>query len=58
MKQKHGDKLVFFIKPGANASYKNTINILDEMVMNEISKYNMVKLSPEEESIAREKINK
>lgn len=38
--------LVIVIKPGAEATYKNTVDILDEMTISDIKRYAMVDLFP------------
>ncbi|NII29510.1 hypothetical protein HB364_30805 [Pseudoflavitalea sp. X16] len=47
-KKKTDGKMVVLIKPHASATYKNTVDILDEMTINEIKKYALVDLSDEE----------
>lgn len=42
------DDLFIIIKPDPDATYKNTVDVLDEMNINDISKYAMVDASPEE----------
>lgn len=42
------DDLVMIIKPTQDATYKNTVDILDEMTINEIKRYAMVDISPQE----------
>ena len=39
------DDLVIVIKPGAEATYKDVVNILDEMTINDIKRYAMVDIS-------------
>ena len=39
---------VVVIKPTVDASYKNTVNILDEMTIDNIHRYAMVDISPDE----------
>lgn len=39
---------VVIIKPDADATYKNTVDILDEMTINRVRTYAMVKVGPEE----------
>ncbi|MFI5130326.1 MAG: ExbD/TolR family protein [Chitinophagales bacterium] len=41
--------LVIVIKPTASASYSNTVDILDEMTINNIKRFAMVKVTKEEE---------
>jgi len=36
------------IKPTVDATYKNTVNILDEMTIDDIHRYAMVDISPQE----------
>ncbi len=42
------DDLVIIIKPSEDATYKNTVDILDEMTISEIKRYAMVDISPVE----------
>jgi biopolymer transport protein ExbD len=42
------DKLVVIIKPDQDATYKNTVDMLDEMTINAIDKYAMVTIRPDE----------
>lgn len=42
------EDLVMIIKPTADATYKNTVDILDEMTINEIKRYAMVDISDTE----------
>ncbi len=47
-------KFVIIIKPAEGASYRNTVDILDEMTINDVKRYTMVDISPKEkELIAR-----
>jgi len=50
---------VVVLKPTQDASYKNTVNILDEMTIDAVKRYAMVDISPVEYSIiqATEKAN-
>lgn len=41
-------ELIVLIKPGANSSYKNVINSLDEMLINGVSRYMIADLEGEE----------
>lgn len=43
-KSTNPDDFVVIIKPGPNATYKNTVDILDEMAINEVKRYAMVDL--------------
>jgi len=42
------DSLIVIIKPSEEATYKNSVDILDEMTINEIIRYEMVDLTKEE----------
>ena len=42
------EDLVMIIKPSEEATYKNTVDILDEMTISEIKRYAMVDISPQE----------
>ena len=42
------DSLIVIIKPSGEATYKNSVDILDEMTINEIIRYEMVDLTKEE----------
>jgi biopolymer transport protein ExbD len=44
-----GDSLVVFIKASGDASYKNVVDILDEMTVSNIKRYALIELSTEEE---------
>ena len=55
-KQSAGDQnLVVVIKPAEGASYKNTVDILDEMTINDVKRYAMVDISPAEVEIIKNK---
>jgi biopolymer transport protein ExbD len=43
-KNTNPEDFVVIIKPGPNATYKNTVDILDEMAINEVKRYAMVDL--------------
>jgi biopolymer transport protein ExbD len=43
--------LVVVIKPAADATYKNTVDILDEMTINNVKRYAMVKLADTEKQL-------
>ena len=43
--------LVVVIKPDDDATYKNTVDILDEMTINEIKRFAMVDLFPDEKTL-------
>jgi biopolymer transport protein ExbD len=50
----NAEDLVIVIKPGKEATYKNTVDILDEMTINEVKRFALVDISQvEEELIAR-----
>ena len=42
------DSLIVIIKPSKEAMYKNSVDVLDEMIINKISRYEMVNLTKEE----------
>jgi biopolymer transport protein ExbD len=42
------DDLVVVIKPNEEATYKNTVDILDEMAINEIKRFALVDITPNE----------
>jgi len=42
------DDLVVVIKPNDEATYKNTVDILDEMTINEIKRFALVDITPQE----------
>ena len=44
---------VVVIKPGPEASYKNTVDILDEMTINDVKRYAMVDIFPQELQLIR-----
>ncbi|HZK64803.1 MAG TPA: biopolymer transporter ExbD [Puia sp.] len=39
---------MIILKPGPESSYRNTINILDEMTINTVKRYALVDISPDE----------
>jgi biopolymer transport protein ExbD len=45
------EDLVIVIKPGKEATYKNTVDILDEMTINEVKRFALVDISPVEEQL-------
>ncbi|TDW99277.1 ExbD/TolR family protein [Dinghuibacter silviterrae] len=48
------DKLVVIIKPDQDATYKDAVDLLDEMTINEIGKYAMVTVRPDEYSLVQQ----
>ena len=42
------DRDFVIIKPDQDATYKNTVDILDEMTINQVRTYAMVKILPQE----------
>ena len=47
------DSLVVVIKPSEKASYKATVDILDQMTINHIEKYSMIDLNKEEKEFLK-----
>jgi hypothetical protein len=52
-KSTNPEDLVMIIKPSEEATYKNTVDILDEMAIAEIKRYAMVDISPQEFELVR-----
>jgi biopolymer transport protein ExbD len=48
------DKLVVIIKPDQDATYKDTVDLLDEMTINDIKKYAMVSVRPDEYALVQQ----
>ena len=44
---------VVVIKPDNDATYKNTVDMLDEMTINDVKRYAMVDISPVEYSLVQ-----
>jgi biopolymer transport protein ExbD len=44
---------VVVIKPNPESTYKNTVDILDEMAINEVERYAMVDISPDENMLIK-----
>ncbi len=42
------DDLYIIIKPDKDATYKNAVDVLDEMTINDIKRYSMIDTTPEE----------
>ena len=49
------DSLIVIIKPSKEATYKNSVDVLDEMTINKISRYEMIDLSKEEKEFLPKK---
>ncbi|RYY22204.1 MAG: biopolymer transporter ExbD [Chitinophagaceae bacterium] len=47
--------LMLIIKPTAGASYRNVVDVLDEVAINEVKHYAMSDLYPEEEAVVSER---
>ena len=54
-KSTSADDLFIIIKPGVDATYKNAVDILDEMNINDIPRYAMVNLSEQEHEIIQQR---
>jgi biopolymer transport protein ExbD len=52
-KSTNPEDLVMIIKPSDDATYKNTVDMLDEMAIAEIKRYAMVDISPTEYEILK-----
>jgi biopolymer transport protein ExbD len=52
-KSTNPEDLVMILKPSEDATYKNTVDILDEMTIAEIKRYAMVDISPQEYELVR-----
>jgi len=52
-KSTNPEDLVMIIKPSEEATYKNTVDILDEMTIAEIKRYAMVDISPGEYELVK-----
>jgi len=50
-----GDSLMIIIKPSPEATYRTTVDILDEMTLNNVKNYAMVKPADEEKSFLNTK---
>jgi biopolymer transport protein ExbD len=48
-------ELMLLVKASPNASYRNIVDLLDEMRINLISKYALMDLTPEEKKLLRDK---
>ncbi len=47
------DKLVVIIKPDQDATYKDAVDLLDEMTINDIGKYAMIAVRPDEYALVQ-----
>jgi biopolymer transport protein ExbD len=45
------EDLVVVIKPNSDASYKNTVDILDEMTINQVKRFALVDITPQENQL-------
>ncbi|THU41842.1 biopolymer transporter ExbD [Niastella caeni] len=46
------DELVVMIKPTPESNYENLVSVLDEMLINDVKRYAVMDLTPEEKEIA------
>jgi hypothetical protein len=49
---------MLLIKAGETASYDNLVNVLDEVIINLVKKYAILKITSEENNFIRNKIKK
>jgi biopolymer transport protein ExbD len=61
--ENNGDKtscldrdFVVVIKPDQDATYKNTVDILDEMTINNVKRYAMIDITPQEEEVVQKSL--
>lgn len=47
------DDFVVVIKPNAESTYKNTVDMLDEMTINDVKRYALVDISPVEDQLIK-----
>jgi biopolymer transport protein ExbD len=52
-KNTKAEDFVVVIKPNAESSYKNVVDMLDEMTINEVKRYALVDISPVEDQLIR-----
>ncbi|MDB5191640.1 MAG: biopolymer transporter ExbD [Segetibacter sp.] len=52
-KKKHSNQLSIVIKPSSTATYEKVVDILDEMTINDIKKYELGKITPAEEAVLK-----
>lgn len=52
-KRQAGADLVVVIKPNEDATYKNTVDILDEMTINEVKAFALVDITPQENQLVK-----
>jgi len=48
------DSLTILIKPGPNSSYKNVVDVLDEMIINNVKRYSIVDVSEKEKNFLQD----
>jgi hypothetical protein len=53
-----GKRMVFIIKPTPEVSYKSTINLLDEMTINDIKRFAMIDVTKQEEAFIKKNVSK
>jgi hypothetical protein len=47
------EDLVIVIKPNEEATYKNTVDLLDEMTINEVKRFALVDITPQENELVK-----
>ena len=47
---------VVVIKPDQDATYRNTVDMLDEMTINNVKRYAMIDITPQEEEVVQKSL--
>jgi hypothetical protein len=51
-----GKEMMILINPSADASYKNVVSVLDEMLINKVGRYAIVDITEADKKLLSEKI--